>query len=128
MGTVARPRKPRRLSAFPYTIDLKGDAMKIKEVLLKAASLLQRKGWCRWALKNSRGSMCAGGALNAALHGDADLWAKDAKINPAIKQILKVVGIKPRLSPVCELVTWNNSVCKSKAEIVSVFRKAAKLS
>jgi len=22
MGTVARPRKPRRLSAFPYTIDL----------------------------------------------------------------------------------------------------------
>ena len=102
--------------------------MKTSEILKKAASLLQKHGWCRNTQQDEEGRMCAAGAIQKVVAGEPHHWdyGDGSPQQLAMKAVGKVLKIGAK-DPTLSVVHWNNYTCKDKAEIVRVFRAAAKL-
>lgn len=86
----------------------------IRDVLLVAARLLERRGWCRGAYEKN-GRLCVIGAMRLAVKGDANKFsglAYDASV-----KFGDTIG---------ELAwDWNDRVAKSRSAVVQALRKAA---
>ena len=106
--------------------------MTTKELLLKAARVLKKRGWTTRALQDDKGQVCAVGALAAVATGyptDTYAMEDDRTVRCALRRILKAAG-RPLSTPGQEwhgVVDWNNYACQSKDEIIDVFTKAAAL-
>ena len=105
--------------------------MKTKELLEKAAGVLEKRGWCRNTLEDGNGRVCAVGAILTAQTGDPNTYGREddrPQRWTAYRRILKALGLEVESERAeCAVVDWNNEDCKSKVEIVRVFRKAAAL-
>jgi hypothetical protein len=89
-----------------------------QEVLLKAAELLERRGWCQNELTNPEtGAYCVLGALQT-------VCLVDYFIESEAREILrnKVYGEPPETG---SLVDWNDEPGRTATEIISTLRAAA---
>lgn len=105
----------------------------VSKLLLKAAALIEERGWCTHLLSDDRGRMCLRGGLIAAaghkpwgLHDRSGIgWCNlvngevpnGAAIIEADARVEKVVGEHP--------ATWNNEKAGSAAAVVAKLRAVA---
>lgn len=93
-----------------------------QKLLLKAAALIEDRGWCQGTQKDARGRMCAIGAINEA-EGNLD----DGRCMPITKAGLEA---NKRL---CAVVSpgdfgpawWNNADGRTAEEVISTMRRIA---
>ena len=85
----------------------------VKEVLDKAADLLSVNKWGRgYAESRPKDTMCLMEAVDTATGGDIDMYYEAERV------IYDLLG-QPT-------TVWNDEVAKSKRQVISVLRKAAK--
>jgi len=96
------------------------EARGVKNLLTKAAKLLQTKGWCQFTSKNNRGQFCAAGALHHA--GNMSLLP-----TIVIARVLLQDAIRLRHYHETHLTAWNDQKGRTKAQVLQVFRTAIKL-
>lgn len=86
----------------------------VKDVLLRAADLIEERGWTRGAAER-RGRVCALKAVElAATEGGVSLW-------PAASHLDRLLDEAGRLT----VLSWNDGVAKSRQEVVRTLRAAA---
>ncbi len=85
-----------------------------RQLLLEAAVLIERKGWCQKHLMDVKGRMCTIGAMTSVWDLESD-WNMDV-ISLAQDKLTAVVG---------PLVEWNDTDGRTKAEVVEVLRYVA---
>lgn len=100
------------------------------KVLLDAADLLERDGWCQFARKNRDGNMCAVGALSMAATG-TELYPGfcDRLTKAAERMAVSIPDDDPKLiyvsSPFAKVMVWNDHGRRTKEEVIAAMRKAA---
>jgi hypothetical protein len=117
-----------------------------QEILLKAADLLERKGWCQNQFERL-GSHCAVGAIGAA-HNSKDNpvinYSLPEPVHQSVRILLEAVNNAERQKdmdartawqklfgriPATKLFSsvpeWNDEPERTKEEVVSIMRKAA---
>ena len=95
----------------------------VKGVLLAAARLLERSGWCQNSLHDD-GRYCVVGALNHSITGDWDhprtrdevAWELLAS---ARRRLAQAVGVE-------DIVAWNNAMGQRRRHVIAALRKAAR--
>lgn len=93
-------------------------------LLLKAARILERDGWCRNTLYWRKRS-CAVGALNRAAYGRPSLPPDDRvspELNEARARLLQFIGEDGILG----VEHWNDNKCYDGASVISVMRRVAR--
>ncbi len=112
--------------------------MKTSEILTQAAGFVAQ-GHCKDILEDPEGRVCALGALNKAVTGDAwgyangaDYRAREAMGQVILEQyadrryVVAVVGMPLSYYPLRDvLVPFNNASTTTGAEVVAVMEKAA---
>ena len=85
------------------------------QLLLRAAKRLEKRGWTRYSLGLKEGPNCAMGAI---MHeaGALDSQAK----GEAYRRLRKVIKSE-------SIGAWNDDYARTKRQVVSALRKAAKL-
>jgi hypothetical protein len=88
-----------------------------QQLLLDAAALIDKVGWCQGTAVNHQGQLCAAGAMYYSnkvvyLHGDLSVY------NEARNHFLDT--IKDHNVP-----TWNDAPGRTQEEVVAAMRKAA---
>ncbi len=87
-----------------------------RQMLLDAADLLERDGWCQQAYQDGDGHHCALGALDAVV-GMAELktidWVAFSKAN---ERLFGAVG---------QITHWNDARGRTAEEVISTLRKIA---
>lgn len=90
------------------------------EVLLRAADILEQRGWCQYEQESPDGRLCLYGAIFTARHGSAmpeqersndDGWNRDAH----------TLGFPSAGAA----VSWNNAEDRTAAEVIARLRSAA---
>jgi hypothetical protein len=105
-----------------------------QEILLKAADILEQKGWCRREFSQD-GKHCAVGAINAALNRKPSNDSITRGNNPQLflqvtqKLASKVPDTKGHLSDIfntsCyKVMRWNDCLADGE-EVISTMRKVA---
>ncbi len=90
--------------------DPKHDLDQVGKVMYRAADLLEERGWCRNTLWNEKGEMCILGAIQTV-----------ANISDGVeKRLSRYLGV-----PFFNMVKWNNDICSSKEEVITLLREAA---
>ena len=84
------------------------------QIMLKAADLLEKDGWCQHHLSNNEGAHCVRGAL---------MEFGSAYVVLQAEQRLKAIGIP------CDdwygIVSWNNAPERTAEEVINALRAAA---
>lgn len=91
--------------------------MKTKEILLGAADLLERDGWCQLEYQDFSGSRCVVGALSKVLDVDIDSWEgsdEDIEIRTLI-----------RGDEILDLTFWNDNMVRTAEEVIAKLREVA---
>ena len=98
----------------------------ISEVLFKAAKLLEKHGWTRGEYLDKNGSMCAVGAISAALgkQGADSEWDYMLGV-PCIKAVEAHLYCGDGTGPVQNLNDWNDEKAKDMREVTDAFRRTA---
>lgn len=86
----------------------------VRRVLLAAADLLERDGWCQKALSDGQGRRCV---LQAMIDGGGSDRLYEAKI--ALCRYLGLETSFPCVSP------WNNAPERTQPEVLAALRGAA---
>jgi hypothetical protein len=96
-----------------------------QEVLLKAADIIEQKGWTQGEFQKS-GRHCAVGAINMAT-GGTPLSARQPEIAyQATHMLLKFLNETTlEGSRIGSVMSWNDSYAKTRKEILKAFRGAA---
>ena len=87
-----------------------------RQLLLEAADILERRGWCQKHLIDVRGRMCTVGAMTSVWDIEAD-WDMSV-VSEAQDELTKVVG---------PLVEWNDTKGRTKEEVLKTLRYVARL-
>ncbi len=104
----------------------------VKELLLKAADLIEERGWAQNAFQNDQGNLCIVGALNSVLYGNAyavspiigsDLVNKNQKLLVKAQELL--IKILNKDNQIKNLYSWNDLLSTSKEEVISILKKAS---
>ena len=91
------------------------------KILLKAASLIEERGWCQHALETHEGRMCANGAVWIAAGRPV---SKDGV--PPPEWHLTYRAARTRLwSSVGHVHDWNDAKDRTQAEVVAKLRAVA---
>lgn len=118
-----------------------------RQILIEAAEVIKKRGWTQGDFQDGFDrSVCAIGAFRVVQHGDgnkrhsrnpkydpADLEAAKRKFWAAIPKSQKVLASDPygyesrtlRTFSTESIITWNDEVCASKAEIIRYLKAAA---
>lgn len=91
-----------------------------RQILLRAARVLQKHGWCRGHLESIDGRHCVVGALNLAAVGRAYSVGQSVSFKTALRRLAKITGLT---AP----TRWNDAYAQDGAEVISALRKAARL-
>jgi hypothetical protein len=89
-----------------------------QEILLKAADLIESRGWTRYQFENSEGSLCMIGAMRVAVYGSTSL--NSPAENELIMADNKLAGFLG-----CHVSAWNDRGAVSKEEVIAKLREAA---
>ena len=97
------------------------------DVLLKAAQILDERGWCQGSLRDSEGRVCIAGAVRLALFGQTiSLEYMDYIIyREKLKSIQKVLYNHP-LGPLA-IPFFNDKIAETKEECVKLLMEAAEI-
>ncbi len=89
-----------------------------RQMLLDAADLLERDGWCQGAYQDDDGHHCALGALDAVFGSKTSFkaidWSAYARVNERLQD---AVGL--------QIVHWNDAKGRTAEEVISTLRKIA---
>jgi hypothetical protein len=88
------------------------------KLLRAAANILETKGWYQGSFGNEEKGFCLLGSINVVDTGEAT-WSTSPDANLA-KEAIRVVSGQRFLS------RWNDSPGRTKSEVVSAMRKAAR--
>ena len=80
----------------------------VGKVLLEAADIIEKRGWCRGAFDGPSGELCIVGAVLAAT-GTGGPWQEAHR----------------RLMRLGRSMGWNDAICASKDDAVQALRSAA---
>ena len=83
-----------------------------RDALLKAAELIEQRGWCQDFLENSRGQVCALGAMDMLEHSMEFDWMRS----------LMALEIEIGSASIAD---WNDNPSRTQAEVLAAFRAAA---
>lgn len=86
-------------------------ARAVKAVLLAAARLIERRGWCQGTYER-RGRLCVLGALSAAGGGRPVYYRATERLSKTIGELY--------------LATWNDRPGMTRTAVIAALRKAAK--
>lgn len=93
----------------------------IDQVLIDAERVLDVCGWCKGTLQNNAGHVCAQGALNIALTGDAYMLARNEELifkrNTVRDKVRRMLGV-------ISIAFWNDDVVTTKEDVQLAFRRA----
>ncbi len=92
------------------------------EILLAAADIIERDGWCRHRLQDPLGRMCLYGAIIRAANERNRCSAFPEGFG--IKRLEKYLFAGDK-HPALNIADWNDQVCNSKEEAVQALRRAA---
>jgi hypothetical protein len=88
----------------------------VQRVLLRAAEIIEERGWCRAAyIENGR--LCAVGAIATAAEGNA--FSLAPRVERAIRSFNDFIGGSVRIE------AWNDAPGRTQSEIVNALRSAA---
>ena len=87
------------------------------EVLLKAADILERDGWCKYSLNDRQGRHCVAGAIIVAMAGSPGGHALRKEARQLLRQHL------PFWAPSIE--GWNDLPWRTRNQVVAKLRAAA---
>lgn len=88
------------------------------KLLLKAAALIERVGWCQNSLRSKDGAVCMEGALATALGGSTKYNLLDGGIGEQTwKRLQRNLGTSPWL--------WNDQKSNTQDEVVAKLRAVA---
>jgi len=90
--------------------------MNASEVLIAAADLIERDGWCRGIFQNALGQRCVLGAVGDVCQSVG--WDAD------YKQALEKLQVQIHTSAPS---VWNDSPKRTESEVVNALREAARL-
>lgn len=88
-----------------------------QKVFLRAAEILDERGWCQRAF-NRDDKLCAYGALGAAIEGNVLKNTNTNWFNNLINRL-------KRKNKIEDLITWNDTKGRTKEQVQAAFRKAA---
>lgn len=89
--------------------------MTVQEILLKAADVIESRGWTREAFSH-RGRVCVLGAIGVVAHNDPDWPGTIIEHDAAVKRLEDYLGEWPAI--------WNDEQ-KSRAPVIAALREAA---
>jgi len=106
------------------------DYDEVGRTLLKAAKYMDEHGHCKGTLENSKGAVCAYGALNTALFGQADITSREWDVihqNSPEQMILETQCTTALLDETDDLLisTWNDEPDRTKEQVIDLFKRAA---
>ena len=87
------------------------------EVLLKAADILERDGWCKDSLHDGQGRHCVAGAILIAVSGSPGRAELRDEARHLLRQHL------PFWAPTIE--TWNDMPWRTRDQVLAKLRAAA---
>lgn len=108
-----------------------GRANLVRDVLLKAADLLETYGHVKHTRVDDKGSMCILGAIDAAQHDNLGRPRLTYPDTPLTYQVAGVVALTlglhagPHEDNRHVIVKWNNSNERTAQEVIDVLRLAA---
>lgn len=88
-----------------------------RKVLLKAADVIEKRGWIKGTLEGSAGRVCAIGAINLVESGVVDAGRMALRDSVAISKLGCYLNN--------EVDIWNDVVAKSSAEVMAVMKDCA---
>lgn len=91
-------------------IEMPEDTEAWRQVLLSAAEVIEKKGWCRFSMENAKGQVCLLGAFNHAEGKSSDKDIAKAKLS-------EYLGVH-------YIQTWNDKRWSSRP-VLKALRKAA---
>lgn len=100
----------------------------VRDTLLRAADLLEKRGHVKWQLKDDKGSMCALGAILEAQGYD---WVEgsypnqDRLTQPAATAICLAMGLRAHHGVQYAIADWNNGPSVTGADVIKAMRLAA---
>lgn len=90
----------------------------VKDDLLKAADIIEERGWCQGNWKNGQGQLC----ILAALETATTERGRPNSLRPAIVAVKARIGIANG-----SLAQWNDSPFRTKDEVLAALRSAAEV-
>jgi hypothetical protein len=101
----------------------------VHKVLLKAADLIEQRGWTQGTFRGSDGRLCTHGAIHMAVFDKPDYFGEhDAPLMLAVwcrlRNYLLAKGVKPDLVR-RGCMSWNDAPGRTKEEVVHAMRDAA---
>lgn len=97
---------------------------KLSTILNDAADLLEREGWIQGALE-SREGRCAVGAIRAAcgIDNNRDFDKQERKL---IALSRRAIWAARRGLPFATITAWNDHPARTREEVITALRKAAR--
>ena len=89
------------------------------EILLRAADLIQREGWCKYRLQDTQGRICLYGAIIKATPKNQYNESTDG-----IRRLERYLKLRGPLEMV-NIAVWNDNKCKNKEQAIEALRGAA---
>lgn len=86
-------------------------------VLLEAAAILERDGWCQDWFGTQKGPNCALGAIARAAGVRPYEWASNPLALTALARVTKAFGLDAR--------KWNDKPGRTASEVIAKLREAA---
>jgi hypothetical protein len=86
------------------------------EVLLKAADILERDGWCKYSLHDGKGRHCVAGAILLAVAGSP---GGDALRNEARQLLRQHLSFWPNIE------SWNDLPWRTRNQVLAKLRATA---
>jgi hypothetical protein len=103
------PRRPEMLYDPKWKIPLTAP-----EVLLKAADVLERDGWCKYSLNDRQGRHCVAGAIIIAVAG-----------SPGGDELRKEARLQQHLTFWPTIESWNDLPWRTRNQVLAKLRAAA---
>lgn len=94
----------------------------VGDALLEAAGVVNERGWCQDTVEDSQGRVCALGAINVVVMGNAH-GQTVSELGMSMRYALMAVLGQP--GTYCGIATHNNAAGRTQAEIIEWFEKAA---
>lgn len=95
-----------------------------KEILVQAAEAIREYGWGKGSYIDSMGGLCAIGAMNFVIHGDATNKADTDESIIAEKMLESALVERGRCHSIAE---WNDEEAENKEEIIEVLMEASNI-
>jgi hypothetical protein len=95
-----------------------------KEILVQAAEAIRKYGWCKGSYIDSTGGLCAIGAINFVVHGDATNEADTDESIIAEKMLESALIEYGRSYYIAE---WNDEEAENKEEVIEVLLEASNI-